>query len=164
MKMLGRVLVLRIVTAADMSARQAQSKMHPCGTRLEALLAALSRWSHVVDLLKMSAGRRSHVSSSKAGSSSILTALTTARLSIFPRFSRSFSPDSRLPRSCSGRCPSASCANPPRAVDLRFVLAGQQSLAGADQAADEFIATHTSTSARSLGRPLRRALDQTRSR
>src|SRR5690348_25046 len=54
-KMLGCVAVLRVIATADMSACQAQSKVHPPVAGLQTLLAALSRRSHLAHLIQMPA-------------------------------------------------------------------------------------------------------------
>ena len=62
-KMLGCVPVLRVIATTDMSACQAQSKVHPLVARLQTLLAALPRRSHLAYLIQMPAGRRRHIAS-----------------------------------------------------------------------------------------------------
>lgn len=53
-EMLGRVLVGRIVAAADVSAREAQPEMNPRPVRGKAVLAAVGRcWCDVTHLLEM---------------------------------------------------------------------------------------------------------------
>src|SRR5215469_394916 len=60
MKMLGGVLVLRRIAAADVPADAAQSQMHPAIAHLQALLATASVRLYIANLLDMRAG--THVS------------------------------------------------------------------------------------------------------
>src|SRR5439155_17763775 len=57
-EMLGGVLVLRLVAAADMAAAEAQPEMDPWVTGLQALLAAIGVRFEVSDLVEVRAGDR----------------------------------------------------------------------------------------------------------
>jgi len=55
------MLARRVITAADMSAREAETKMDPPAIRLEALLATLGRARpNVANLIQMCALSRHH--------------------------------------------------------------------------------------------------------
>jgi hypothetical protein len=54
-KMRARVLVLRIVAAADVPAAQAQAQMHPVVASAQALLAAVAAWRYGTNLVEMRA-------------------------------------------------------------------------------------------------------------
>jgi hypothetical protein len=54
-KMLGSVLVLRRVTASDVSANQALPEMHPGIAHFQTLFAALAAGGYLADFLHMSA-------------------------------------------------------------------------------------------------------------
>src|SRR5262249_32640982 len=55
MKVLGRVLVLRRITAAHVPALHAQAKVHPSVVHLEALFAAVCAWADFANLTEMCA-------------------------------------------------------------------------------------------------------------
>jgi hypothetical protein len=55
LKMLGRVLVFGRVTAADMSAAQAQSELNPSVAGLQAIFASLRAGCNVMDLIEVGA-------------------------------------------------------------------------------------------------------------
>ena len=55
-EMLGRVLVLRAIAAADVPARAAEPQVHPAVTHLQALFTALGVRSDLLDLIEMLAG------------------------------------------------------------------------------------------------------------
>jgi hypothetical protein len=55
MKMLGGVLVLRRIAAADFAARQAQAQVHPFVADLQALFAAFGVRLDRLDLIEMRA-------------------------------------------------------------------------------------------------------------
>ena len=56
LEMLGSMPIWRIVAATDMPARSAQPKMHPPGSRLQALLATVRAGRDVGDRMIMRAG------------------------------------------------------------------------------------------------------------
>src|SRR5882757_1245748 len=56
-EMLGRMLVLRIVAAADMAAAPAEPQMNPCVAELQAFLAAQRAGRDLADFLQMGAVR-----------------------------------------------------------------------------------------------------------
>jgi hypothetical protein len=49
----GGVLVLGVITAADVSASQAEAKVHPLIPHFQAVFAAISRGNHIVDFHDM---------------------------------------------------------------------------------------------------------------
>lgn len=53
MKVLGGVLVFRRIAAANVSALQAQSQVDPTVPHFQALLAAMSAWRDLPDLIKV---------------------------------------------------------------------------------------------------------------
>ena len=55
MKMFGRVLVLRGVAAADVSAGQTQAEMDPSVAHLQTFLTTVSMGLHIVDLVEVCA-------------------------------------------------------------------------------------------------------------
>jgi hypothetical protein len=54
-EMVGGVLVFGIVTAAYVTADQAQTQMHPGIANFQAVFAAISGWDHVLDQVDMGA-------------------------------------------------------------------------------------------------------------
>src|SRR6202008_4460209 len=59
-KMLGRVLVRRLVAASDMAARATDSQVQPDVAGLETFLAAERARGHVANGVEMRAGLRAH--------------------------------------------------------------------------------------------------------
>src|SRR5207244_5019331 len=52
-KVLGRMAIFRVIAAPDVSARQAQSKVHPRVAGFQTLLAPLSRRGDLMDLIQV---------------------------------------------------------------------------------------------------------------
>jgi hypothetical protein len=80
-KMLGRVTILRVIAASDVSARQAQSEVHPSIAHLQTFLASLSRWGHLAYLIQMFAGRH-HTASGSVSYRKFDNRLVLVRLSV----------------------------------------------------------------------------------
>jgi hypothetical protein len=52
-EVLGGVLVLRGVTAADVAALQAEAQVHPAIPHLETLFTTVRAWRHIPNLVEM---------------------------------------------------------------------------------------------------------------